>query len=233
MGVLMVTKSGTVKKTDLSAFSNPRRTGIIAINIDEGDELKGVKLTSGSDEILLVTRQGQSIRFNESDVRFTGRSARGVKGITLKKEDDAVVGVEVVNDRATLLIICENGYGKRTTYSEYRVQSRGGKGIIAIRTSTRNGMVVEALNVSDNDDIVITSASGTTIRMPVSDIRTIGRATQGVRIINLGKDEKGKIIDRVVDVARMISEREEEETESELAPELTESDASKAPNDGK
>ncbi len=208
-GVLMVSENGIVKKTDLSAFSNPRRTGIIAMDIGEGNRLKGVKLTSGSDEILLVTRQGQSIRFDENDVRFMGRSARGVKGITLKSKDDAVVGVEVVNDRATLLIICENGYGKRTDYSKYRVQGRGGKGIIAIRTSERNGMVVQALNVRDNDDIVITTASGTTIRMPVSDIRTIGRATQGVRIIKLGKDEEGKIIDRAVDVAKMISEREE------------------------
>lgn len=216
-GVLMVTQNGTIKKTDLSAFSNPRRSGIIAINIEEGDQLRGVKLTSGKDEILLVTRQGQSIRFDEKDVRFMGRSAAGVKGITLKKENDAVVGVEVINDRATLLIVCENGYGKRTAYSEYRLQKRGGKGIIAIKTSERNGMVVQALNVNDNDDIVITTANGVTIRMAVNEIRTIGRATQGVRIINLEKDEKGNIKDRVVDVARMISEKEEDEAGEELA----------------
>jgi DNA gyrase subunit A len=211
-GVLMVSSNGTVKKTDLSAFSNPRRTGIIAMDISGEDSLKAVKLTSGNDEIVLVTRQGQSIRFHENDVRFMGRSARGVKGITLKNKDDAVVGAEVVSERATLLAICENGHGKRTDFSEYRQQSRGGKGVIAIRTTKRNGMVVQALSVNDNDDIVITTASGTTIRMAVSDIRTIGRATQGVRIINLGKDNEGNIADRVVDVARMVSERGEEAT---------------------
>jgi DNA gyrase subunit A len=202
--LMMVTQKGVLKKTPLSAFSNPRSAGIIAIRVDPGDTLIDVKLTTGQDEIVLVTRQGQSIRIHESDVRPMGRATRGVKGITLKKEDNAVVGMEVVERDASLLVVCENGHGKRTAFDQFRAQRRGGKGIIAIKTSKRNGPVVGVLSVRDTDDIIVITAEGKMMRTPVSQIREISRNTQGVRIISLSEG------DRVVDVAKSVSEGDEE-----------------------
>ncbi len=206
--LMMATQKGVLKKTPLSAFANPRSAGIIAIRVDPGDSLIEVKLTTGNDEVVLVTRNGQSIRIHESDVRPMGRATRGVKGITLGKSGDAVVGMEIVEDRATLLVVCENGYGKRTSFEEFRAQRRGGKGIIAIKTSKRNGPVVGELSVGDNDDIIVITAEGKMIRTPVSQVRTIGRNTQGVRIISLSAG------DRVVDVARSVSESPEGEEDN-------------------
>ncbi|MDP2896199.1 MAG: DNA gyrase subunit A [bacterium] len=221
--LMMVTQKGVLKKTPLSAFSNPRAGGIIAIRVDEGDSLIEVKLTSGQDELVLVTRQGQSIRIHESDVRPTGRATRGVKGITLKKTDDAVVGMEVVEKDASLLVLCENGHGKRTAFDEFRGQRRGGKGVIAIKTTKRNGLVVGVLSVRDTDDIIVITAEGKMMRTSVSQIREISRNTQGVRIISLSEG------DRVVDVAKSVSEGDEEggegveELEDESPTEATES----------
>ncbi len=205
-GILMATERGTVKKTHLGEFSNPRSGGIIAIKIDEGDRLISVRLSSGQDEVILVTRQGMSVRFPETDVRFMGRATRGVRGITLGKKNDAVVGMTIVHPRASLLVISENGYGKRTSFEDYRLQSRGGKGIITLRTTERNGVIVAALGVRDSDDLMIMTAGGQAIRSPVKGIRVIGRATQGVRLMKLGKDESGKSLDRITDVARIVSE---------------------------
>jgi len=219
--LIMATQKGILKKTPLSAFSNPRSGGIIAIRIDPDDSLIDVKLTSGHDEVVLVTRRGQSIRIHESDVRPTGRATRGVKGITLGKDRDAVVGMEVVQDRSALLVICENGYGKRTSFEEFRAQRRRGKGIIAIKTSQRNGLVVSVLSVRETNDIILITAQGKMIRTPVSQIRAIGRNTQGVRIISLSEG------DRVVDVAKSAAETEPEdeqgpdENSSEPAEEQT------------
>jgi DNA gyrase subunit A len=221
-GILMATEHGTIKKTHLKEFSNPRSGGIIAISVEQGDRLISVKLTSGHDEVILVTRQGMSIRFAETDARFMGRATHGVKGITLAKKNDAVVGMEIVVPRASLLVVSENGYGKRTSFEDYRVQSRGGKGIITLRTTERNGVVVAALCVRDNDDLMIMTAAGQTIRMPMRDIRVIGRATQGVRLMKIESD------DQITDVARIMSEEEHPangaSAEADKAPETDEAD---------
>ncbi len=194
--LIMATKNGVVKKTALAAYSHPRSTGINAINLQDGDELIGVRLTDGSKDINLSTRSGLSIRFNESDVRAVGRVAQGVRGIRLK-EDDEVVSVDVLDPDTTLLTVTENGYGKRTKAEEYRLQSRGGKGILTIKVTKRNGKVVGVLQVKNDDEIIIIAGSGKTIRTRAKSISIIGRATQGVRLIDLAEN------DTVVSVARV------------------------------
>jgi len=187
--LVMATSRGVVKKTNLSAFGNPRAGGITAINIDEGDNLISVQLTDGRSDIILTTMKGICIRFNETQLRDQGRATRGVRGISLSK-DDVVRSMEIVKEDTTLLTCTANGYGKRTDFEEYRKQKRGGRGVIAIRTSERNGVVVGAHAVKDTDALMLITAKGKMIRMAVNDIRVIGRATQGVRLINLDKDDK-------------------------------------------
>ncbi|WP_456473616.1 DNA gyrase subunit A [Desulfolithobacter sp.] len=187
--VFMVTRKGRIKKTSLAEFKRPLRKGKIALTIREDDEILSAAITSGEDEIFLVTRNGMSIRFHESDVRTMGRTAAGVKGITLG-EGDEVVGMVVLQGDESILTVTENGYGKRTAVSEYKLQNRGGKGVFAIKTSERNGMVVGALQVEDTDQVMMIANSGKVIRIPVDTIRIIGRNTQGVRLINLDKGEK-------------------------------------------
>jgi DNA gyrase subunit A len=206
--LFMATEKGTVKKCELQLFSRPISSGIIAINLNEDDKLIAVKLTDGDREILLVTHQGQSIRFSEEEVRNVGRNAAGVIGIKLS-EDDWVVGMEVVNNKASVLTVTENGYGKRTDISEYSLQGRAGKGIIAIKTTERNGYVVGMKMVVDGDEVIAISSNGMVTRISINDINVIGRNTQGVRIMTLQKDEK------VVDITRIAAtgEREAEELE--------------------
>ena len=199
--VFMATQQGIVKKTELTSFANTLSNGIIAVNLDDGDKLIGAQLTEGTSDVILVTHKGTAIRFNEKDVRALGRNTRGVRGIELGA-DDFVAQMVIVNGEAaeaeqetakednTLLIVTENGYGKRTAVSAYRSQKRGGKGIIAIGKSTRNGAVVAAKRVADIDELVLISSSGYVTRTAVSDIRRIGRNTQGVRIMALQADEK-------------------------------------------
>jgi DNA gyrase subunit A len=188
--VFFVTRKGVVKKTDLTAFSNVRSAGIIALGIEDGDALVGVKITDGSQDILLSTANGMSIRFPESEVRSMGRSAYGVKGLTLE-DGDEVVGVELVEKGTTILTVTENGYGKRTEEAEYRVQGRGGKGIIDIKTTERNGRVVAVAQVRDADEVMLVTNGGMLIRMQAKEISVIGRNTQGVRLIALeSEDEK-------------------------------------------
>ncbi|MDZ8118626.1 DNA gyrase subunit A [Pontiella agarivorans] len=187
--LIMATKKGTVKKTVLSAYKNVRAAGINAINIDEGDELIGVKLTSGDDEIILSMRNGKAIRFNEKDARPMGRVARGVRGVRLEG-DDEVVTVEIVDTESTMMAITENGYGKRTSFDEYRTQTRGGKGIISIQTTDRNGKVVSAHAVTDEHKLMLISEGGQMICIGASDLRVIGRNTQGVRLFNLKEGDK-------------------------------------------
>jgi DNA gyrase subunit A len=187
--LFMATKNGTVKKTALQAFSNPRVNGINAINLVEGDELIGVRITDGSKDINLSTRNGLSIRFKEENVRAMGRTAKGVRGIKLKG-DDEVVSVDVLDEDTTLLTVTENGYGKRTRAREYRLQSRGGKGVFTIKVTPKNGKVVGVLKVTNDDEIIIIANSGKLIRMKASSISLIGRATQGVRLIKLAEDDK-------------------------------------------
>jgi DNA gyrase subunit A len=204
LSVVMATQNGTIKKTPLSAFGNPRKGGIIAIKVDPKDGLVSARLAGKEDDILLATHMGLSIRFPASKLRDMGRATRGVRGIRLGKKD-FIVAMEVVQKDATLLMVTENGYGKRTQFDQYRVQGRGGKGIIAIKTKDRNGPVVGALSVTDQDEIMIITASGKMIRSPVSDISVIGRNTQGVRLINLTAKDK------VVAVCKVIETDEEAE----------------------
>ncbi|HEY5627403.1 MAG TPA: DNA gyrase subunit A, partial [Nitrospira sp.] len=194
--VVMATKNGIVKKTELSAYSNPRQGGIIALGLEEGDKLIGVHVTDGQREILLGTKQGITIRFKEEDVRPMGRTAYGVKGITLE-EGNEVIGMETITPDSTtaILTVTEGGYGKRTPVTEYRVQGRGGKGIISVKTTERNGPAIGFLQVRDGDEIMLMAAQGKVLRCKVDDIREIGRNTQGVRILDLDGEE-----DRVVAV---------------------------------
>ncbi|HLC68894.1 MAG TPA: DNA gyrase subunit A [Candidatus Bilamarchaeaceae archaeon] len=187
--LLMATQKGIVKRIALNQFSNPRRAGIIAITLKDGDQLVDVVKTYGKQDVVLTTKKGQSIRFNEQQAREIGRTGQGVIGIRLKDEKDAVVSLAVCR-KPSLLTITENGYGKRTSMDEYRLQGRGGSGVINIKTEGRNGDVVEAKAVSDEDDIIVVSSMGQTIRIPAKDISVIGRNTQGVRIITLKEGEK-------------------------------------------
>ncbi len=187
--LMMATRRGVIKKTNLSAFKNVRRDSIIAINIDHGDELISVKPTNGEQDVMLCSRKGLSIRFSEEQLRDQGRATRGVRGMSLQV-DDEIVSMEIVNPETTFLVCTENGYGKRTEFDEYRKQSRGGKGIIAIRVSERNGEVVEAHAVKEDDTLMLVTAKGKMIRMAVSDINVIGRSTQGVRLINVDQGDK-------------------------------------------
>ncbi|HHB76625.1 MAG TPA: DNA gyrase subunit A [Desulfobulbus sp.] len=187
--VLTVTKKGRVKKTSIAAYKRPLRKGKFGLTIKEDDEILTAAITSGDDELFLVTKKGLSIHFHETNVRTMGRLAAGVKGITLG-EDDEVVGVAVLKGDDSILTVTENGYGKRTAVSEYKLQNRGGKGVFTIKTSERNGMVVGVLQVVDEDQVMLIANSGKVIRMPMDTVRIIGRNTQGVRLINLEKDEK-------------------------------------------
>ena len=175
--IIMATSHGIIKKTALSAYGNPKKGGIIAINLDEGDELIGVKLTNGKQDIILGTEQGKAMRFSEEDVRTMGRVTHGVKGIKLK-EGDKVRGMVVVDEHASLLTVCANGFGKRTDFAEYSVHHRGGQGVINIKTTDRNGNVVALIDVKDQDELIMITAQGMVIRTPVSAIRNIGRNTQ-------------------------------------------------------
>jgi len=204
--IIMCTKKGTIKKTSLEAYSRPRVNGINAININEGDQLLEASLTSGSSEILMALRSGRAIRFNESTVRPMGRTATGVRGVTLGHDKDEVVGmIAVDNPEATILVVSEKGYGKRTDIEDYRVTNRGGKGVKTISITEKTGDLIAIKNVTDADDLMIINKSGIVIRIVVSGLRVMGRATQGVRLINL----KGN--DEIASVARIDHEEEEEE----------------------
>lgn len=197
--VVMASKGGLVKKTELTAYANPRSGGIAGIRIKDEDELIGVRVSTGSQDIFLTTRQGKSIRFSETEIREMGRVAAGNIGIRMEPGDE-VVGMEVLEEGATILTVTEKGYGKRTRTEEYRIQGRGGKGILTIKTSERNGPVVYAYQVTDQDQLMIITEQGKIIRLRAADISVIGRNTQGVKLIDLGEGEK------VVAVARVVEE---------------------------
>ena len=194
--VILATRGGTVKKTDIMAYSRPRLGGIIALNLLSGDELIAARITDGTQNAFLGSRYGKSIRFHESKVRPMGRVSRGVRGMRLA-EGDYIVGMEVLTDGKTLMTVTENGYGKRTSIDEYPIRNRGGMGVITIKTTERNGMVVAILLVTDEDDLMLMTDRGKIIRMPVKDISVIGRNTQGVRLIGMNPGE------RVVSAARL------------------------------
>ncbi|HDN95153.1 MAG TPA: DNA gyrase subunit A, partial [Nitrospirae bacterium] len=190
-------------------YNNPRAKGIAAIKIDDDDELIDVRMTDGNKDVILSTRNGLSIRFHEKGARPMGRVARGVRGIRLK-ENDEVVSLRIVEKDTTLLTITENGFGKRTKTEEYRVQSRGGKGIFTIKVTPKNGPVVGMLRVTTEDEIIIIASSGKLIRLRAANIRIIGRSTQGVKLINLAKDDK------VVSIARVAEDDVEPTKNKEL-----------------
>ncbi len=196
LNILMCTRQGLVKKTDIMAFSRPRAGGIFAIRLNEGDELIAARLSDGTRNVFLCSLFGKSIRFHETDVRPSGRISRGVRGMTLARGDQ-LVGMEVMTHGETLLTATENGYGKRTAIDEYPVQRRGGKGVISIKTSERNGKVVTILLVGDEDDIMLMTSSGKIIRMAIANISVISRNTQGVKLVNMEPDE------RLVSAARL------------------------------
>jgi len=207
--LMFATANGTVKKTVLSAYGNPRSTGINAINIEDGDELIDVQVTDGTNDVVLATRHGMSIRFNERDAREMGRATTGVRGIELE-EGDRVIGMVVIRRDATLLVVTEKGLGKRSELAEYRVQHRGGKGIITLKRTEKTGDIVALKEVQPNDELMLITRHGVVIRVPVDEIRVSGRNTQGVKIMNLDAG------DTLVDVARVIREEgEDEETASE------------------
>lgn len=215
--VVFATKNGTIKKTCLEAYSRPRANGVIAINIAEGDEVVDVRLTNGKNEIIMANKNGRAVRFNEETVRAMGRTATGVRGMKLDGDDDQVVGMIVVNDAETenVMVVSETGYGKRSSVEDYRVTNRGGKGVKTLNITEKTGRVVAIKNVNDDNDLMIINKSGITIRLAVSEVRVMGRATQGVRLINLSK--KNDVIASVCKV--MSSELEaaaEEESRSEF-----------------
>ncbi len=220
--VMMVTKNGIVKKTSLEQYSRPRQNGIAAITIREGDELLDAKLTDGNSQIMLAARSGKAIRFEESKIRSMGRTASGVRGITLAGDDDEVVGTISVNNLdANVLVVSENGYGKRSKIEDYRITNRGGKGVKTINVTEKTGALVSIKIVTDEDDLMIITKKGLTIRMPIADLRVMGRATQGVRLINL------KNSDGIAAVAKVMKEDEieeeiEEATENKEATENSE-----------
>ncbi len=206
--VTMVTRNGIVKKSELTAFSRPRINGIIAIKLIDGDQLIDAKITEGNNDIILATRHGYANRFAEDDVRSMGRNSQGVRGISLR-EDDRVVAMVVVKREGTLLAISENGYGKRSEISSYKTTKRGSKGVITLKTTTRNGPLISLLEVVDNDDLMIVTKEGMIIRQAVERINVIGRNTQGVKLIELKKGDK------VYDITRIIAEEEEEDFDEE------------------
>ena len=206
--VLTATKSGLVKKTSLSEFSNIRKTGIQSITLKDNDEIIDVRITDGSSDIILVTNSGMSIRFNESDVRPVGRTAMGVKGIELSP-DDYVVGMEPITDEnGCILAITENGFGKRTEISEYRSQTRGGKGILTYKTTDKTGHIIGVKVVGDHDDIMLITATGIIIRLKVNGISVLGRNTQGVTLMRTS--EGGK----VVSIAKLCQEDDDDDSNS-------------------
>ncbi len=183
--ILLCTRQGVVKKTELEAFSTPRRKGVYAINVDEGDEVIAARLVKENELIMLFTRSGMAVRFDQADVRAVGRVARGVKGATLRDKDDGIVSCEIVKGDEALLVVCANGYGKRSKVEDFRLTKRGGVGVRSIITSERNGQVIGAVSVTDDDGVVMMSNTGQTLRISMHDVRVMGRSTQGVRLVHL------------------------------------------------
>jgi DNA gyrase subunit A len=199
--IILATKKGIIKKTTLEAYSRPRQNGVNAITIKEGDQLLEARLTNGKSEVMIAVRSGKAIRFNESIVRAIGRTASGVRGITLGHENDEVIGmVCVMDENEDILVVAEKGYGKRSKIDDYRITNRGGKGVKTLNITEKTGELVAIKSVSDDNDLMIITQKGITIRLAVNTISVLGRATQGVRVINLRED------DRIASVARIAVE---------------------------
>ena len=205
--VFMATSMGTVKKTPLSDFSNPRKAGIIAVTLDEGDYLIGAAITDGAHDVMLFSDAGKAVRFDENDVRPMGRGARGVRGMNLEEGQNIISLLVAENEEQFVLTATENGYGKRTPITEYTRHGRGTKGMIAIQTSERNGKVVAAQLVEENDQIMLITQGGTLVRTRISEVRVVGRATQGVTLIGL---DEGDVLSGVQKVMTTMDDEEEE-----------------------
>ena len=209
--LIMVTKKGQVKKTSLEKYSKPRVNGVAAITIKEGDELLEAKLTNGESQIILAVKSGKLVRFEETKTRPMGRTASGVRGITLKDDTDEVIGMVTVNDMSSeILVVAENGYGKRSSLDEYRITNRGGKGVKTLNITEKTGKLISINAVTDADDLMIINKSGLTIRMAVEDLRVMGRATQGVKLINIKGNDSIAAVTKVMkdDVAEVVVDEE-------------------------
>jgi DNA gyrase subunit A len=215
--LLFCTKEGVIKKTSLEAYSRPRQNGVNAITLRENDEVIAVRMTNGTNEIVIANRHGRAIRFNESKVRSMGRTASGVNGMTLDPENDAVIGMIIIKDpeNETILVVSEQGYGKRSKIDDYRITNRGGKGVKTLNITDKTGPLVGIKSVTNDNDLMIINKSGITIRVKVADLNIIGRATQGVRLINLEKrnDEIASVC-KVASEGEEIIQAEEEDTEN-------------------
>ncbi|MFT5245105.1 MAG: DNA gyrase subunit A, partial [Psychroserpens sp.] len=224
--IIMATKNGQVKKTSLEQYSRPRTNGINAITIRDNDELLEAKLTTGDSQVMLALKSGKCIRFEESKTRPMGRNASGVRGITLKDSKDEVVGMIAVNDsESNVLVVSENGYGKRSSLDDYRITNRGGKGVKTINVTDKTGQLVSIKNVTDEDDLMIINKSGITIRMAVSDLRVMGRATQGVKLINIKGD------DSIAAVAKVMHDDDVEDEEIENGTEIENEESNEESNE--
>ncbi len=207
--IFFATASGKVKRTSLESFSRPRSNGIIALDLREDDSLIGVQLTDGSMDLMLFTSGGKGIRINETDVRAMGRTAAGVRGIKVKDNDEVISLIATDGSEGQILFATQNGYGKRTSISEFSVQGRGGQGVISIQTSARNGSVIGAIKTSGDEEVMLISSGGTLVRTPIEDISILGRNTQGVTLIRLGEDEK------LVQIEPVAASEEDDEGEAE------------------
>ncbi len=188
--IVLCTRKGVIKKTSLEAYSRPRVNGVNAITVREGDELLEARMTNGKHEIMLAVKSGRAVRFPESTVRPMGRTASGVRGITLSGEDDMVIGmITVLNESEDVLVVSEKGYGKRSSIADYRITNRGGKGVKTISVTEKTGKLIALKDVSDQNDLIIITQGGNILRIPVSALRVMGRATQGVRLINIKEND--------------------------------------------
>lgn len=221
--VMMCTENGTIKKTALEAYSRPRQNGINAITVKDGDKLLEAKLTNGENHVVIAKRMGKAIHFHESDVRSMGRTASGVRGVTLESKEDKVVGMVIIDrEESNLLVVSENGYGKRSLVEDYRITKRGGKGVKTINVTDKTGKLVAIKEVIDSDDLMIINRSGITIRLAVEDLRVMGRATQGVKLIRLGDDDKISSVEKIEKIETDEIDEENEGTTSEGKDESTE-----------
>jgi DNA gyrase subunit A len=218
--ILLCTRQGVVKKTELSEFDSPRKKGVYAINIDEGDEVIAARLTSEGQQVMLFTKDGMAVRFDQSQVRHVGRVARGVRGATLRNEKDVIVSCEVVNGDESLLIVCQNGFGKRSLVEEFRQTNRGGVGVRSIITSDRNGSVVGAISVKDQESVLLMSNTGQTVRISMEDVRVMGRSTQGVKLVNLHEGDAVVAIQKLGNIEAEASQQQPEA--SAVEPKLVE-----------
>ncbi len=228
--IILCTRQGTIKKTQLEAYSRPRQNGINAITINDGDELLEARMTNGTNEILLAVKSGRAIRFNESTVRPMGRNAAGVRGVSFDEANDEVIGMVCIEDKTkeTVLVVSEKGYGKRTDLEDYRITNRGGKGVKTLQITDKTGQLVGIKSVVDGDELMIMTTGGITIRMPVDELRVMGRATQGVKVIRLGDDDKiasvAKVEEHLLQAAVAAVE-----TEGEVTPEGIDTSAENTP----